>query len=348
MSRSVPTVRSFLSRDFSLRAGGKYLILGLLVIGGAWMVQLWIAGLGWVPSSSMEAGLRRGDLVVVYRGPYEQSNPLGRALWRQGFGTVGRYDILVVQSPLLNLRWTNPPGVAGSPSADRRVDQRAKRVIGLPGDTVDVHGGTLFVNSAPERPLSTGQDYWVLDKPVESHRIDLFRMGIPDVKERGHEVVAGPATAEQMALLRTRGTIGGARRCVACFSQAGRWIVPQEDVLIAPQDRSEAERLAWLIRTYENRPASVSQAGDLVVNGIAVRGYAFQESYLFVAGDNRPQSVDSRSTGPIPFSLVRGKVIRIVASWSTVRRELRNDRFWMAPGGAPPPNSSSDPTGRSE
>jgi len=343
-----PQVRSLLSRPSLPRSAGKYLFLALLAIIGSWFLQSWIGGLGWIPTSSMESSICRGDLVVIYRGPYNQTAPLGRALRLRGFGDVQRHDILVVRSPHANSRWTNPPGLGSSPSAVKGTDQRVKRVIGLPGDTVDVQGNALFVNATPEFPLATLQDYWILTDPVESHRLNLFRLGIPDVKHQGTEVVAGPATAAQMELLQAQGTIRGAERCTSCAPLTGRWIVPRKGIPIVPRDRAEAERLAWLIRTYEDRPASVSPSGHLIISGVPVPGYAFQQSYLFAAGDNRPQSVDSRITGPIPFSLVRGKVVRVAVSWSDVRREIRGDRFWVALDGPMHCTLSTAPIGAAE
>jgi signal peptidase I len=66
------------------------------------------------------------------------------------------------------------------------------------------------------------------------------------------------------------------------------------------------------------------RSGALYVNGVPESGeYAFvpastgynvgpvsmPEGYVFVVGDNRPESLDSRTFGPVPASSVLGKVV---------------------------------------
>jgi len=331
--RTEPALQPRLTLGGSGRGFGRKLFLCLAAVGIAWFFQAGIAGLGWIPTSSMEASLQRGDLVVITRGPYQQAHSFGRLLRRQGYGAIQRHDILVIEPPPATPRWTHPPGVGPRPLGSLSTSDLVKRVVGLPGDTVDVQGSALFINGRSEPHPSTLKEYWILNEPVESHRLALLQMGIPDIRDRGADVIAGPATANQMALLQTRGVIQGAERCSACSSITGRWIVPQKGVPVRPRGRAEAERLAWLIRTYEHQAASVNPAGHLVVNGHPVSGYPFRETYLFLAGDNRPQSTDSRETGPIPISLIRGKVVRVAVSWNEIRRTFRTDRFWTAPKG---------------
>lgn len=94
-----------------------------------------------IPSSSMEPGLRTGDYVVVWKGSYGYSRasipfnpplPGGRILFRQPH----RGDVIVFRLP------RDPNQVY------------VKRLIGLPGDRVQVKAGQVFVNGAaiPQTP----------------------------------------------------------------------------------------------------------------------------------------------------------------------------------------------------
>ncbi|MDP2182604.1 MAG: signal peptidase I [Actinomycetota bacterium] len=76
------------------------------------------------------------------------------------------------------------------------------------------------------------------------------------------------------------------------------------------------------------------RSGEAIVNGAPERGsYSLQlsaddvstdeitvpEGTLFVLGDNRPDSVDSRFFGPVPLDLVVGKAIAVFAPINRVR-----------------------------
>lgn len=100
-----------------------------------------------IPSSSMEPGLITGDYIVVNKFAYGWSRaslpfnpplPEGRL-----FGRVPRRGDVVV------FRLPRDPGQTW-----------IKRVIGLPGDRVQVRGGTVFVNgqALPRTPLEIVQD----------------------------------------------------------------------------------------------------------------------------------------------------------------------------------------------
>ncbi|MFC7379413.1 signal peptidase I [Brevundimonas sp. GCM10030266] len=107
-----------------------------------------------IPSSSMEPGLVTGDYVVVSKSAYGWSRaslpfnpplPEGRLFGKQ----AERGDVVVFRRP------SDP-------------DQTwVKRVIGLPGDRVQVMGGVVFVNgqAIPRTPLQIVRDH---DNPARS------------------------------------------------------------------------------------------------------------------------------------------------------------------------------------
>jgi signal peptidase I len=90
----------------------------------------------YIPSESMMPGLRTGDRLVVSKYPYGWSwvSPSFHILPPMDGRLFGRMpergDIVIV----------TPPGT--------RTDY-IKRVVGLPGDTVEMRGGTLVLNGRP-------------------------------------------------------------------------------------------------------------------------------------------------------------------------------------------------------
>ncbi|HEU4704316.1 MAG TPA: signal peptidase I [Sphingomicrobium sp.] len=92
----------------------------------------------YIPSESMMPGLLKGDRLVVSKYPYGWSwvSPSFHVFPHWGGRLLGkmprRGDIVIV----------TPPG---------QSDDYIKRVIGLPGDTVEVRRGRLILNGRPVR-----------------------------------------------------------------------------------------------------------------------------------------------------------------------------------------------------
>jgi signal peptidase I len=87
----------------------------------------------YIPSESMMPGLLKGDRLVVSKYPYGWSwvSPSFHILPPMSGRLFGRMpqrgDIVIL----------TPPG---------KTSDYIKRVIGLPGDTLEMHSGTLFIN----------------------------------------------------------------------------------------------------------------------------------------------------------------------------------------------------------
>ena len=90
----------------------------------------------YIPSDSMMPGLRNGDRLIVSKYPYGWSYAsvsfhLAPKMKGRLFGRLPRRgDIVVLEHPVT------------------RVDY-IKRVIGLPGDTIELRGGALIINGKP-------------------------------------------------------------------------------------------------------------------------------------------------------------------------------------------------------
>jgi signal peptidase I len=89
------------------------------------------AVLDWnvVPTGSMRPTIVEGDYILVNKLAYDVRVPF--AGWRLlPSGEPGRGDIVIFE----------PPG---------ETDRYVKRVIGLPGDVVELHGNRLHINGEP-------------------------------------------------------------------------------------------------------------------------------------------------------------------------------------------------------
>ena len=84
-----------------------------------------------IPTGSMEDNLKIGDHIIVNKfiyGPFSETNPLGKLF---PLREIRRGDIIVFRYPL-------------APETDF-----VKRVIGLPGDTVEVRDKVVSINGKP-------------------------------------------------------------------------------------------------------------------------------------------------------------------------------------------------------
>jgi signal peptidase I len=102
----------------------EWVILIVVALAIALVIKTFLVQAFYIPSSSMEPTLNIGDRVLVNKLSYDLHD-------------VNRGDIVVFEAP---------PGAGGGDIKDL-----VKRVIGLPGETVEAEDGVVLVN---RRPLS--------------------------------------------------------------------------------------------------------------------------------------------------------------------------------------------------
>ena len=143
-----------------LRTIFEYVVLAVVAVAVALLIQAFLVKPYRIPSPSMEDTLLIGDRVLV-----------DRVSWR--FSEPRRGDIVVLHSPV-------PP----SPVL-------IKRIVGMPGDTVSLKGGAVYINgqrldepyvrrvdgrSEPTEPFPTGLP-WSLQQPYQVPAESYFLMG---------------------------------------------------------------------------------------------------------------------------------------------------------------------------
>jgi len=108
-----------------------------------------------IPSESMDPTLKTGDYVIVTKFSY-------------GFGRQSIFDIPLIDDRLF---WREPKRgnvvVFADPSDPRRT-KLIKRVVGVPGDTIEVRNSLLYINGEAADRVNIG--------PGESNA-DLDRLG---------------------------------------------------------------------------------------------------------------------------------------------------------------------------
>jgi len=94
-----------------------------------------------IPSASMRDTLKEGDNLFVNKITYGIRLPYGQKRVIK-FNKIKRYDVIVFKFPAEDAQQIN----CGGPQYGRDF---VKRVIGLPGETVEVKNKVIYINHAP-------------------------------------------------------------------------------------------------------------------------------------------------------------------------------------------------------
>jgi signal peptidase I len=110
------------------RKRGRSTLEWVAVIGGALLVALIVRTFFiqafWIPSESMEPTLHKGDRVLVNKLSYKLHD-------------VHRGDVIVFERP------------EGSSAGEEGINDLIKRVVGLPGETIETVDGHIEIDGKP-------------------------------------------------------------------------------------------------------------------------------------------------------------------------------------------------------
>lgn len=210
-----------------------------------------------IPSESMVPTLLVGDHVFVARGAYDFKIPLTNISLVK-VSDPKRGDVVVFDYPIQD-----------SPDAGKFF---VKRVIGIPGDNIEVKRGVPFVNGTPVIQTSVTKedsDTNISGFSLQSEN-QLFREIIPQAREPFHWTHRIPSQFDNL------------------------------------------DEVIQVFRANYNRSCLDVGAGygnAVLINEICP--FKVPENSYFVMGDNRDNSSDGRVFGFVPRDLIKGRVLFI-------------------------------------
>jgi signal peptidase I len=226
----------------------------------------------------------------------------------------------------------------------RPVDKREnyiKRCVGLPGDTLEVREGLLYINGKEAESFEDMQYNYVVTtngpaiQPKSLTRIgisqddigfsEMMRWMEADTATRSERLyMIIPLTFENAEKIRKFQNVVSVERFVhtereSVFPQDSSisynrdnfgpiWI-PKKGVTVtlSMQNIAIFERI---IALYEENKFEIKE-GKFIINGAETTTYTFKMDYYFMMGDNRHNSLDSRFWGFVPEDHVVGKAVFI-------------------------------------
>lgn len=208
---------------------------------------------------------------------------------------------------------------------DRR-DNYVKRCVGIPGDTITIKAGILFVNGSEVPDNSTQQTTYIIGtngtsiNPKAFERLSVSRADQNMLSGSAYLMPLTKANAEIISKFTNVSEVS------AVLAQAGEWaphIFPHNSAykwnednfgpLWLPEkgttvqlDTSNICLYERIIDVYEDNDLKIKD-GTIYINGSPVTSYTFKMGYYWMMGDNRHNSADSRYWGYVPDDHIVGK-----------------------------------------
>jgi signal peptidase I len=322
-------------------------------IVSAVLLRLFVFEVFNIPSSSMENTLIPGDRIVVNKllyGPSLPRSPLDIP-WFNAFFLLNRK----AEAKDAELEWEyyRLPGMQKINRGDVLVfryplspfQNFVKRCVALPGDTVRISGGVVYINGIRQNyPVTSKIVYniYLKNRAAFNTLYSSFNQDNTNLtyNDSLHCCVVN-LIKDELNLLKKTGLIDSisievldSRHTVLpplphtqhqwTPDNFGPFVVPRKGAVITVNEKNLI-LYKTALQKYEHFNPQLKN-GKYFINGQEVTTCTFSQDYYFMMGDNRHNSTDSRYWGAVPEELITGKVVKVL--WSGSFTKLKTGRVW--------------------
>ena len=373
-------------------SSGEWITSVLFAIVAATIVHTYFFQPFVIPSSSLEKSLLVGDFLIVSKLHYGARAPMTTVaapmvhdtipvlktksyLFNDDFETrktswQNKLQLPYFRFPSFQKIKNNDYVVFGQPADTLRdmndfnpvrnyykpIDKKTnlvKRCVGIPGDTLEVRDGYVYINGKQNELPDRGELQFSYDvtfkNPIRS-QTDVNRImqimakfdiddgiGGGNTDEGIYRIYA--ATDSAIAQLKNHPEVISVKRFTrdkekyeATFPRDPNysWNVDFFGPLYIPKAGTTTELnvqnlplYSRLIQEYEGHKV-FAKGNQVMLDGKPVTSYTFEKDYYWMMGDNRHNSIDARAWGYVPFDHVIGKPVFIWMSIDGINDGLSN------------------------